>query len=293
MARRCCGTTRAGKPCSITSSSALTGDSGRLAAEPLKRGGEYCLYHAKPFCTKPVGADVRNSVVVMLDLETTGVDISRDRVVEIAAVHCPLDSRFFGGGFSTVVRVDPAILTERGAAAAAVHGISNEEIGLGPDFPVAWRRFLAWADNLLNTAVVESDDSEDDEPRAPQLLPDPVLLLAGHNTIRFDFPLLLCECLRHRISCDCFRQWLFVDTLHVVQALTGHGCMKLQCLVKELGSSEDLRAHRALDDCIALRHVGTAFAEGLSKDLPALLKWFAAELDLGTSLSQLSVLMDS
>ena len=51
-----------------------------------------------------------------------------DRTVELAAVHCPADSRLFGGAFSTVVRVEPELLLERGAAAEAVHGISNEEI---------------------------------------------------------------------------------------------------------------------------------------------------------------------
>ena len=53
MAKRCGGITRAGKPCSITSSSLLTNDSGRFAAEPLKRGGEYRLFHARPFQTRP------------------------------------------------------------------------------------------------------------------------------------------------------------------------------------------------------------------------------------------------
>ena len=144
MARRCRGITRAGKPCSITANSQLTNDSGRLAAEPLKRGGEYCLFHANPFSTNLCATSGKDCVLVLLDTETTGVDISRDRVVEIAAVHCPMDSRFFGGSFSTLVRIDPKILAERGTAAAAVHGIQDDQIAAGPEFPEAWRRFLFW-----------------------------------------------------------------------------------------------------------------------------------------------------
>jgi len=229
----------------------------------------------------------------MLDLETTGVDISLDRVVELAAVHCPADSRFFGGGFSTVVRVEPELLLERGAAAQAVHGISNEEISAGPDFHVAWSRFLSWLEELLNSAVVDTADS-DEEDWETRLLPDPpVLLLAGHNAFRFDFPLLLCECMRRCISCDCFRQWVFVDTMHVAQAVAEHGCIKLQCLVQTLGNPSELRAHRALDDCVALRLVCVTLAEKMGTDLWALLRGFSVEVDLTNSLAQLSVLMES
>ena len=292
MTQRCRGTTRAGKPCSITRDSSLTNDGGRLAAEPLRRGGAYCLFHAKPFCTRPTGEDARNTVAILLDLETTGVDTTRDRVVEIAALHCPADPRFFGGAFSTVVRVAPEILVERGPAATAVHGISDEEVATGPDFPVAWRRFLTWTDAVLNAAVLESPGSDDDAPFSPRLLPEPVLVLAGHNAFGFDFPVLLAECLRHGLACECFRRWLFADTLQVSQTLVAYGCRKLQCMVRTFGSSANLRAHRALDDCVALRHVGCAWAELLGEDLPSLLRKAAFEVDLDTSLAQLSVLMD-
>ena len=208
--------------------------------------------------------------------------------------HAPADPRFQGGSFSTVVRVDQTILTERGAAATLVHGISDEESNEGPDFKLAWRRFLTWTEDLLNTAVFQrrADSDDEEEPGLPRLLPDPpVLLIAGHNSVRFDFALLLCECLRHRMSCDCFRRWLFVDTLHVIKALAEHSCKKLGCMVKTLGT--DLRAHRALDDCIALRHVGVALAERVGMTLPMLLEQFALELDLDTSVAQISVLMSA
>ena len=62
------------------------------------------------------------------------------------------------------------------------------------------------------------------------------------------------ETLRALRMLECFKRWLYVDTLHVVGAFE-HSCKKLQCLVKLLGETADLRAHRALDDTVALRHV--------------------------------------
>ena len=69
--------------------------------------------------------------------------------------------------------------------------------------------------------------------------------------------------------------------------------MKLQCLVKVLGDPADLRVHRALDDCVALRHVAVALAEQLGLDLLLWLQRFACELDLRSSLLQLDVLLDA
>ena len=69
--------------------------------------------------------------------------------------------------------------------------------------------------------------------------------------------------------------------------------MKLHCLVKVLGDPADLRAHRALDDCVALRHVAVALAEQVGLDMPLWLQQFACELDLRSSLLQLDVLLDA
>jgi DNA polymerase III epsilon subunit-like protein len=128
------------------------------------------------------------AIVVFLDLETTGIDVARDRIVELAATQAPADPRLEGSSYSTVVSVDPQILKERGGEAAAVHGITDEEISLGPCFREAWARFLQWVEGLLNTAVVESldidTDTDDDEPRAQQLEESPVLLMAAHNGVR-------------------------------------------------------------------------------------------------------------
>ena len=76
-----------------------------------------------------------------------------------------------------------------------------------------------------------------------------VLAHALHTCkVRFDFPLLLFEVLRHALSCAPFEHWLFVDTLDVLRGVGGKSCLKLQCLVREMAEASDLRAHRALDD---------------------------------------------
>ena len=46
---RCSGTTRKGTRCTITSTSEMIDSTGRLVALPLRRGGEFCAIHAKPF----------------------------------------------------------------------------------------------------------------------------------------------------------------------------------------------------------------------------------------------------
>ena len=98
MARACCGVTRAGRPCSLTSESILVDDKGRSVAAPLR--------------------DLSgNLVILMLDLETTGVDATQDRIVELSAVQALPKSP--GACFSTVVQVDADISSAPGARKAA------------------------------------------------------------------------------------------------------------------------------------------------------------------------------
>ncbi len=118
---RCRGTTRKGNRCSITSTSTMTDDGGRLVSQPLRCGGDYCALHAKPFVVRPAPLDETAAVLIFLDLETTGVDVARDRIVEIAATHAPADPRLEGSSYSTVVSVDPQILNERRGGRRARH----------------------------------------------------------------------------------------------------------------------------------------------------------------------------
>ena len=63
---RCKGITKAGKQCTITSSSHWVDNNGRVVAQPLCRGGEFCTIHAKPFCTQQTQInDVERQVIFM------------------------------------------------------------------------------------------------------------------------------------------------------------------------------------------------------------------------------------
>ena len=118
MMTQCKGRTRAGNRCAVNSKSNWTIDSGTLVAGPLLKGGDFCLLHAKPFLTKSSEVDdFEQMVIFVVDLETTGTDITKDRVVELAAVHAHSDSRMDCESFATTIQVDANIIMERGRPA--------------------------------------------------------------------------------------------------------------------------------------------------------------------------------
>ena len=48
-------------------------ENGSLVAEPLRRGGSHCRFHARSFVARPVEELAPKAVVVFLDFETTGL----------------------------------------------------------------------------------------------------------------------------------------------------------------------------------------------------------------------------
>lgn len=105
--------------------------------------------------------------LVFLDLETTGLDVEQDRIVEIGLVRLNPD----GSREQLVERVDPGIDIPDGAA--KVHGIRTEEVrGLFGKPKLA--RIL---DRLLGF-IGDAD-------------------LGGFNSIAYDVPLWQHECRRH------------------------------------------------------------------------------------------------
>ena len=193
MALRCSGVTRKGTQCSITSCSRLTDERGRLVAEPLQLGGAYCRFHARSFVTKRVEHFDGPALLFFLDLETTGVDVASDQIIEIACCHAPSDPRCKGACFSTVVRATAE------DTAFHVHGIDSSEIAAGPVFGVAWSRFLGFVENLQMATVQDCSDSECEWEEGPPILPSELtkVVMAAHNGILGGNLLTLVGALRH------------------------------------------------------------------------------------------------
>lgn len=110
--------------------------------------------------------------IVFFDLETTGLDVKKDRVVEVGLVELSPD----GSRRSLVERVDPGI--DIPETSTRIHGIHNDEVrGLfgRPRLPKVAARLLEFLGN--------SD-------------------LGGFNCLDYDLPLWLAECERHGIAFD-------------------------------------------------------------------------------------------
>ncbi len=255
-----------------------------LVAAPLLAGCSCCLFHMSTFVVQ--SAPTEHMLVTFLDLETTGLSLADDRIVEIGAL--ALKS---GATFARVVRPIGAQ-----SSATCVHGIEESELEQGPLFAEAFERLVHFLDTLSETAMASDGESSEDElPPLKVRAEPPLICLAAHNGFRFDYPMLLCECLRNHIPWCPMMRWRYVDTLVLTRALDVElygGCLKLQCLVRRCASHTDLRAHRALDDSIFLRDVVVNFSQLLDTTVVDLLRPFVVSMEWQATGASLSVLLD-
>ena len=113
--------------------------------------------------------------IIFFDLETTGINIAADRIVEIS--YLKVDQN--GNETSKTIRVNPGIhIPEK---VTAIHGISDEDVKDAPAF------------NEIAKSLSHEFEGCD---------------LAGYNSVKFDIPLLAEEFLRAGVDVDLKRKKL-------------------------------------------------------------------------------------
>jgi DNA polymerase-3 subunit epsilon len=136
--------------------------------------------------------------LVFIDLETTGIDVVNDRIVEMALLRLNPN----GHQDVKVLRINPTIPIP--PEATAIHGISDADVKNEPTFKEV-------AKSLVK--LMEGCD------------------LAGFNSNKFDFPLLAEEFLRAGVDFD-FRKRKFIDVqtiFHKMEKRTLEAAYRLYC----------------------------------------------------------------
>ena len=155
-----------------------------------------------------------NRPIVFIDLETTGINLATDRVIEIAIVKILPDK-------TRVVKhkiVNPQMPIPK--ASSAIHGITDDKVKDAPTFKEVANELKQFIDNAD---------------------------LSGYNSNRFDIPLLMEEFLRAGITFDMTnRRMLDVQQIfHMMEKRTLGAAYKFYC-EKEL-----IDAHSAEADASA------------------------------------------
>ena len=149
--------------------------------------------------------------IIFFDLETTGIDITRDRIVEICYIKVYPDGR----EVEYCKRINPGMHIPE--VASAVHGIYDEDVKDCPQFKEVARE------------IANEFEGCD---------------LAGFNSNRFDLPLLAEEFLRAQVDIDLTRhRAIDVQVIyHKLEQRTLSAAYKFYC------GAELVNAHSALAD---------------------------------------------
>jgi len=168
--------------------------------------------------------------LLFLDLETTGLNVATDRIVEI----CVLKVNPNGTHEVKTRRINPTIPIS--PEAQAIHGISNEDVANEPTFKEIAKSLANW---------MEGCD------------------FAGYNSTRFDIPMLAEEFLRAGIDFD-FRKHKMIDVqniFHKMEQRTLKAAYRFYC------DKDLVNAHSAEADTIATYEILEAQLDKYSDDL--------------------------
>ncbi len=156
--------------------------------------------------------------IVFFDLETTGINIASDRIVEISYLKVDVN----GNESTKTIRINPGIpIPEK---VIAIHGISNEDVKDSPTF------------NEVAKSIARDFEGCD---------------LAGYNSVRFDIPLLAEEFLRSGVNIDMKRR-KFVDVQVIFMKMEPR---TLSAAYKFFVNKELTNAHSAEADTLATYEV--------------------------------------
>lgn len=181
--------------------------------------------------------------IVFFDLETTGTDNVRDRIVELAFVKLLPD----GSKDKYVKRINPGMPIP--AESSAIHGITDEHVKDAPQFKQIAHDLYNW---------MKGCD------------------IGGYNSNRFDIPLLAEEFLRAGVDVD-FTERNMVDVQQIffkMEARTLSAAYSFYC------NKEMENAHSAEADILATIEVLEAQLdryEGIAQDVPSLHKFTNTE----------------
>lgn len=175
--------------------------------------------------------------IIFFDLETTGIDTAKDRIVEISMVKINPD----GERIVKTRRINPGMHIP--AEATAIHGITDEDVKNEPSFAQIARSLAQF---------IERCD------------------FGGFNSNRFDLPMLVEEFMRAGVDVD-FRRRKFIDVqniFHKLEQRTLVAAYKFYC------DKELTEAHSAEADTLATYEVLCAqldrYPEALQNDVESL-----------------------
>ncbi|PIM95697.1 DNA polymerase III subunit epsilon [Candidatus Hodgkinia cicadicola] len=155
---------------------------------------------------------------IVIDTETTGLDLKHDRVVELAAIEIKngkRTSRIFHSYFNPFpVKVNDS--------AMAIHGLTNEFLSTKPKFEERVDQFL---DLIKNQQLI------------------------AHNAT-FDSTMINNELKRIGLACIPTNQW--IDTLKLARTLFPGKRNSLAALCKRYKLKQERQAHSAIGDCETL-----------------------------------------
>jgi DNA polymerase-3 subunit epsilon len=179
--------------------------------------------------------------IIFFDLETTGINIASDRIVEISYLRVDLN----GHETEKTLRVNPGMpIPEK---ATEIHGITDEDVRDAPGF------------NEIAKSLARDFEGCD---------------LAGYNSVRFDIPLLAEEFLRAGVDIDLKRK-KFVDVQVIFMKMEPR---TLSAAYKFFTGGELNEAHSAAADTRATYEVLQAQLdryENLENDVASLAEFSA------------------